>query len=277
MTSVDDSPIADYPAMADLHGKGLVVAGAGQGIGRQTAAALAQSGARVVCCDIRPDLAEQVASEIGGTAWVGDITDRREVDRLATESAALLGKVDGLVDIVGISHYGDAVGIDDEQWQWQFDIVLRHAFLLGQRFGRAMTETGGGTMVFVCSISGLTAAPQTAPYGAAKAALISWIRSLADELGPHGIRVNGVAPGMVWTPRVSGLIGERGRRLVAEATPLKRMAMPSEIASASLFLSTGLSSFITGQTLVVDGGITNNFPYPMAELAKISGVDGSQD
>jgi NAD(P)-dependent dehydrogenase (short-subunit alcohol dehydrogenase family) len=273
MTSVDDSPLADFTAMGDLSGKGFVVAGAGQGIGRQTVAALVQSGARVVCCDILPDLAHEVADEVGGLPWVGDVTVRGEVDRLVAESTTLLGQVDGLVDIVGISHYGDAVDVDDERWQWQFDIVVRHAFLLGQRFGRAMAHAGG-TMVFVCSISGLTAAPQTAPYGAAKAALISWIRSLADELGPHGIRVNGVAPGMVWTPRVSGLIGDRGRRMVAEATPLRRMAVPSEISSAILFLSTDLSSFITGQTIVVDGGITNTFPYPMAALAEISGVSG---
>ena len=272
MTSVDPTPIADFSAMARLSGRNMIVAGAGQGIGRQTAAALAQSGARVVCCDIRADLAHEIAAEIDGIPWVGDLTSRDDVDRLATESAAAAGPISGFVDIIGMAHYGAAIEIDDERWGWQFDIVLRHALLLSQRFGKTMAESTGGTMVFVCSTSGISASPQTAAYGAAKAGLISWIRSLADELGPRGIRVNGVAPGMVWTPRVSGLIGERGRQKVADLTPLRRMAVPAEIASAALFLSCDLSSFITGQTIVIDGGVTNTFAYPMAALAEISGV-----
>ena len=272
MTSIDSTPIPDYPAMLRLDGKGLIVVGAGQGIGRQTAAALAQVGANVLCCDIREDLAHEIAAEIGATPWVGDATRRDDVERLVVDASAALGRIDGFVDIIGISHYSDAIAVDDEHWNWQFDIVLRHAFLLSQLVGRSMQTTGGGTMVFICSVSGYTASPQTAPYGAAKAALMSWIRSIADELGPAGIRANGVAPGMVYTPRVSGLIGEPGRDLVAGLTPLRRMGVPSDIAAAALFLTSDLSSFVTGQTLLVDGGITNTFPYPMAELARMSGV-----
>jgi len=272
VTSIDSSPIPDYSAMLRLDGKGLIVVGAGQGIGRQTAAALAQAGANVMCCDIRGDLAHEIAAEIDATPWVGDATRRDEVERLVSEASAALGRIDGFVDIIGMAHYSDAVAVDDEHWNWQFDIVLRHAFLLSQLVGHSMQATGGGTMVFVCSVSGYTASPQTAPYGAAKAALMSWIRSIADELGPSGIRANGVAPGMVFTPRVSGLIGEPGRALVAGLTPLQRMGVPSDIAAAALFLTSDLSSFVTGQTLLVDGGITNRFPYPMAELAKMSGV-----
>ena len=272
MTSVDQTPLADYTTRHRLDGRGFVVAGAGQGIGRQTAAALVQAGARVICCDIRADLAHEVAAEVDGIPWVGDATSRDDVQRLVEEGTAALGRIDGLVDIIGMAHYGDAVTVDDERLGWQFDIVLRHAILLTQHVGRVMAASGGGTMVFICSTSGLTATPQTAAYGAAKAGLISWIKTVADELGPAGVRVNGVAPGMVWTPRVSGLIGERGRALVDERTPLRRMAEPDDIASAVLFLSTDLSSFVTGQTLVVDGGITNSFPYPMAALAELAGI-----
>jgi NAD(P)-dependent dehydrogenase (short-subunit alcohol dehydrogenase family) len=274
MSSVDDSPLADFGARARLDGRGLLVVGAGQGIGRQTAAALTQAGARVVCCDIRADLAREVAEEVGGTPWVGDVTSRDDVARLVDEAAAVLGRIDGFVDIVGMAHYGDAVAIDDERLAWQFDIVLRHAVLLTQHVGPAMAATGGGTMVFVASTSGLTASPQTAAYGAAKAALISWVRTVADELGPLGIRANAVAPGMVWTPRVSGLIGEQGRAIVDRITPLRRMAVPADIASVALFLSTDLSAFVTGQTVVVDGGIGNAFPYPMTQLAELAGIAG---
>jgi NAD(P)-dependent dehydrogenase (short-subunit alcohol dehydrogenase family) len=270
MTSIDDTPFPDYTSLGRLDGRRFVVAGAGQGIGRQTSAALAQSGASVVCCDIRADLAHEVAEEVDGIPWTGDLTRRDDVERLTAEAAGALGRIDGFVDIIGVSHSDPVLDVTDQWWSWQFDIVLRHAFLLSQHLGQVMARTGGGTMVFICSISGLTAAPQTGPYGAAKAALISWIRSLADELGPLGIRANGVAPGMVWTPRVAGLIGEPGRAVVAGITPLRRMAVPSEIASAVLFLSTGLSAFVTGQTLVVDGGITNTFPYPMDSLLRLA-------
>ena len=225
---LDRTPIPDYDGMCRVDGRTLVVVGAGQGIGRQTAAALAGCGASVVCVDIRAELAHAVAEEVGGSTWVGDVTDRGEVDRLVAEVTARSGRVHGFVDIVGMAHYADALVIDDERWAWQFDIVLRHAFLLSQSFGRAMQSSGGGTMVFVCSISGLVAAPQTAAYGAAKAGLISWIRSLADELGPVGIRVNGVAPGMVWTPRclrpdrrTGPAFGGRGHAPPAHGDPVR--------------------------------------------------------
>src|SRR5438105_2385615 len=96
--------------------------------------------------------------------------------------------------------------------------------------GRAMAESGGGTMVFVASVSGITSAPRHAAYGAAKAALMSWIRSLAVELGPSGVRANAVAPGLVWTPRISQYLGDEGRELNVQNTPLRRIAEPRDIA-----------------------------------------------
>ncbi|MGB8943598.1 MAG: SDR family oxidoreductase, partial [Streptomyces sp.] len=108
----------------------------------------------------------------------------------------------------------------------------------------------------------LTAAPLHAAYGAAKAGLISLVRSAAVEYGPRGVRVNAVAPGVVWTPRVAGLIGEEGRVRNARNAPLDRVAETSDIASALLFFASPLSSYVTGQTLVVDGGVGVKFPYP---------------
>ena len=115
----------------------------------------------------------------------------------------------------------------------------------------------------VASVSGLTSAPRHAAYGAAKAALMSWVRSLAVELGPSGVRANAVAPGVVWTPRVSGMLGDRGRELQSDNAPLRRVAETSDIAAAILFLCCALSSYVTGHTLVVDGGVSAKFPYPM--------------
>lgn len=251
----------DYPALLRLDGRAVLVAGAGQGIGRDTAHALAQCGARVVCLDAEADRAEEVAAEVDGIPLVADIRDRTQVARAVEETVTRAGGLHGLVDIVGMARYAPLLEVTDEDWDWTFDIVLRHAFLLAQHAARAMTD--GGTMVFIASVSGLTTAPLHAPYGAAKAGLVSLVRTAAEELGPRGIRVNAVAPGMVWTPRVAAMVGEEGRARNAAVTPLGRIAETSDIAAAVLFLTCDLSRHITGQTLVVDGGASGRFPYPM--------------
>jgi NAD(P)-dependent dehydrogenase (short-subunit alcohol dehydrogenase family) len=150
---------------------------------------------------------------------------------------------------------------------WEHDIVLRHAWLTMQLFGRAMAADGGGSLAFVASVSGMAGAPLHSSYGAFKAALMALVRSAALELGPHGIRVNAVAPGVVWTPRVSAYLGEPGHRANVDNAPLGRVALPADIAAALLFVSSDLAGYVTGQTLVVDGGVSAKFGYPMPEAA----------
>jgi NAD(P)-dependent dehydrogenase (short-subunit alcohol dehydrogenase family) len=265
VTHTDDTDVPDYPSLVRLDGRRFVVIGAGQGIGRQATHALATCGARVVCVDREGDLAKEIADEVDGIPWVGDVIDRAEVERLFTEAPAELGGLDGVVDIVGMAQYAGLLDIDDELWQWHQDICIRHVFLTMQLGGRVLRDSGGGTMAFVASISGMWAAPQHAAYGAAKAGVIALVRSAAEELGPFNIRVNAVAPGVVWTPRVSAFLGEAGRERNADNAPLRRVALPANIASALLFLSCDLSSYVTGQTLIVDGGVGVKFPYPMPE------------
>jgi len=257
--------VPDYPGLLSLDGRGFVVLGAGQGIGRQASHALASVGARLVCVDKEPDLAREVAQEVGGVAWSGDATRRDEATRLFEEAAVTLGRLRGVVDIIGMARYAGLVDLDDDTWNWHHDIVLRHAFLAVQLGGRTMAASGGGVMAFVASVSGITSAPQHAPYGAAKAGLMSLVRSAAVELGPAAIRVNAVAPGVVWTPRVSKYLGQEGRDRNSANTPLRRVALPADIAAALLFLVSDLSAYVTGQTLVVDGGVGAKFPYPMPE------------
>ena len=165
----------------------------------------------------------------------------------------------------GMARYAGLVDLDDESWDWHFDIVLRHAWLAMQLGAKRMAATGGGSMVFVASVSGITAAPLHAAYGAAKAGLMALVKSAAVELGPSNIRVNAVAPGVVWTPRVSGYLGDEGRARNSENAPLRRVALPEDIASALLFLASDLAGYVTGQTLVVDGGVGAKFPYPMPQ------------
>jgi len=268
VTRSDDSAVPDYLGMLRMDGRGVVVIGAGQGIGRQTSHALAQAGAKVCCVDLDPDLAQDIATEVGGVAWVGNATVRADAERLFGEATGLLAGLGasglhGIVDIVGMARYRNLLDLDDELWDWHHDIVLRHAFLAAQVGGRALRDAGGGVMVFVASASGLTAAPRHAAYGAAKAGLIGLVRSAAVELGPIGIRVNAVAPGLVWTPRVSGYLGEPGKVANAANSPLERVALPQDIAAAIVFLASDLSSYVNGQVLSVDGGVGVKFPYPV--------------
>ena len=264
MTRTDDTEVPDYPSRLRLDGKGFIVLGAGQGIGRQASHALASVGAELVTVDLDPDLAADIAAEVGGTPWSGDATNREDVERLFREAQATFGgKVDGFVDIIGMAQYMGLLDIDDDLWDWHQNIVLRHAYLAMQVGGRCMAETGGGVMTFVASVSGISSAPLHAAYGVAKAGLMSLVRSGAVELGPRNLRINAVAPGMVWTPRVSAYVGEEGRQKNIENTPLRRVALPEDIASALLFLSSDLASYVNEQTLVVDGGVGVKFPYPM--------------
>jgi NAD(P)-dependent dehydrogenase (short-subunit alcohol dehydrogenase family) len=257
-----DSPVPDYPALLRLDERGFVVIGAGQGIGRQTTHALAAAGARTLCVDVDAALADEISSEVAGVPWVGDATRRDDMARLFADADKTLGRIHGVVDIVGMATRYDLLDLDDETWDWQFDIVLRHAMLAMQYGSRAMAATGGGTIVFVASVSGITSAPRHAAYGAAKAGLMSLVRTGAVELGPSAIRVNAVAPGVVWTPRVSAFLGDEGRRRNVVNTPLGRVAQPADIAAAILFFACDLSAYVTGQTLVVDGGVGAKFPYP---------------
>lgn len=266
MTATDDTPVPDYAGMLRLDGRRIVVMGAGQGIGRQTSHALAANGARIVGVDVDENLAREVAEEIGGVPWWGDATKRGEVERLFVDAERELDGVDGVVDIIGISRYHDLIDATDEEWDFHFDMCLRHAFLAMQYGGAALRRAGGGTLTFVASASGLTGAPRHAIYGAAKAGLMALVRSAAVEFGPHGIRTNAVAPGVVWTPRVSSYLGEEGKQRNSANTPLDRVALPSNIASALLFLTSPLADYVNGQVLTVDGGVSAKFPYPMDGL-----------
>ena len=270
MTTADDSPVPDYASLLRLDDKGFMVLGAGQGMGRQTAHALSQVGARVFCVDIDAERAEEVAAEVGGIAYTGDATTRDGMVALVRAGEEALGRIDGFVDIIGMAAWATTLEIDDETWDWQFDVVLRHAYLVSQLAGRRMAATGGGSMVFIASVSGFTSAPNHAAYGAAKAGLMAWMKSLAVELAPAGIRANCVAPGSIFTPRMQATFDAQKIAENNATVPLGAMGEPADIAGAALFLSTPLAKYITGRTIVVDGGVDVKFPYmPLSTDVKI--------
>ncbi|MGA4541740.1 SDR family NAD(P)-dependent oxidoreductase [Uniformispora flossi] len=266
MSRTDDTEVPDFPGRLRLDGKGVIVLGAGQGIGRQACHALAQAGARVLAVDLDADLAHDVAAEVDGIAWAGDASSRPDMTALWAEAQSRLGRVHSVVDIIGMSKYQSLMDCTDDDWEWHQKIVLRHAVLALQLGGEHMARHGGGTFTFVASVSGQTGAPMHAAYGAAKAALVSLVRSAAVELGPSGIRVNAVAPGVVWTPRVSAYLGEAGRASNAANAPVRDVAVPADIAGPLLFLSSDLARYVSGQVLTVDGGVSVKFPYPLPDM-----------
>jgi NAD(P)-dependent dehydrogenase (short-subunit alcohol dehydrogenase family) len=263
MVATDNTPVPDYLDQLRLDGRNYVVLGAGQGMGRQTSHALTQAGAaKVVCVDIDEARAKDIAQEIGvGIPWTGDVTTRADAQRLGEFAEDQLGTIHGLVDIVGMARWASVLEMDDENWNWSHDMNVRHAFLVSQELGRRMVRTGGGTMVFIASVSGLSGAPMHAAYGAAKAGLMAYVQTLAVELGPLGVRANAVAPGVILTPRMEDVYTDEQRAANNAVVPLGRMGRPADIAGAALFLTSDLSSFVSGRTLVVDGAVDAKFPY----------------
>jgi NAD(P)-dependent dehydrogenase (short-subunit alcohol dehydrogenase family) len=246
-----------------LHHKRAVVAGAGYlparaGHGRLTALRLAEAGARVACVDIDEDRARSIVAEIcdaGGEAFpvLADMTDRRQVERAIDEVVVHLGGIDVCVNIIGGAKWEKVEEFSDDDWAWSIQNNLTVVFYLFQTVGRQMMQQGtGGSLVSLSSVDGTAAAMLHAPYGAAKAGVISLTKSFAQEFGRYGIRVNSVAPGNV----VSGNEDQPNNEFAV--SPINPLAAPraGDIANAVLFLSSGLAERITGQTLVVDGGAT---------------------
>ena len=248
-----------------LRGKHAFVAGVGGGIGSACVRALAQAGANVACFDLDATTASTAAALVGagGLALSGDAR-RLDSVQLAFDSAVeKLGPIDIAVDVIGEARWGRTVDLDDTAWDESFDLVLRHFFNLARVAGPHMAERGSGSIVAIASVSGLRSAPLHGPYGAAKAGLMSLVRTLAVELARDHVRVNAVAPGSVLTPRVEALMSEEHRAESAASIPLGRLAAPDDIAHAVAFLASDLASYITGQTIVVDGGATAQFPLSL--------------
>ena len=265
MAQPEQTPVADYANPARLDNRGFVVLGAGQGIGRQTCHALAQSGARVLCVDRESELAEAVAREIDGDAICADVVKRQDMDAVFARASGRFGDAfSGIVDIVGIADVRPLADIDDGAWSRQFDLILRHAYLAMQIGAAAMKA--GGAMVFVSSIAGALSVEDEAVYGTAKAALNHLVRCAAHEFGPRRIRVNAVAPGFVRTPRLLAALDESFWTKLNDYIPLRRAATPADIAKAILFLASDMSTCVTGTILTIDGGVSNVAALPSIPL-----------
>lgn len=263
MMSIDDTPIPHFADMLRMDGRVFVVIGAGQGIGRLVAHGLSQNGATVVCVGRSKVPTERIAEEVGGVAIVADAQERPDMERLFAEVRERFGRLDGILDTVAVGIAGTVMDVTDENFLWQQENVLKHAYLALQLGAPLMRDSGGGSVVFVGSAAGQRAFEGTAmAYSIFKAALDHLGRIGAVDLGPWNIRVNTASLGLTKTPRWKDISAER-LATITPKYPLRRIGESSEAASAILFLLSDMASNVNGVTLVVDGGYSVRSPNPM--------------
>jgi len=238
-------------AFASLEGKTALVTGGSRGIGRAIAVELAQAGASVVLgYRSGAEEAEEVAQETGGRAIQADVSDADEARRLVEEA----GDLDVLVNNAGVTRDGLIARMPDDDWRTVLETNLSGVFYTCRAVARAMMRRRSGSIVNVSSIVGLHGNPGQTNYSASKAGIIGFTKALARELGSRGVRANVVAPGYVDT-RLTDVLPDELKQAMLANTPLGRFGDPADVARAVRFLSSDAAAFITGEVLLVDGGL----------------------
>lgn len=240
----------------ELENKVAIVTGAGQGIGKGIALALAREGAKVVVSDINEEHCNEVVAEIGedkAMTVVCDVADKTAVDNLVAKAQEKFGKLDILVNNAGIYPFKPFADLTEEDWEKVMNVNLKSMFLTSQAAAKVMTN--GGKIVDISSIASLVGFEGLTHYCASKGGVNGFVRALALELAKSNINVNAVAPGAIATPGASGGSDEQKQQTIA-MIPAGRMGEPADIANAVVFFASDKANYITGQILTVDGGWT---------------------
>jgi NAD(P)-dependent dehydrogenase (short-subunit alcohol dehydrogenase family) len=261
-----------------FEGKNVIVTGAGQGIGRAVAERFARDGADVMLIGRRPEPLEQAVREIEATGWrawahPADVSDSTQVEEAVAAAMARWGRIDVLVNNAGIAEEVPFLEIEDAGWDRVIATNLRGAFLMAQRVARKQVEAGGGSIIHIASIDASGGDGPYASYNASKAGLLGLNRTMALELGPHGIRVNCVSPGFTHTDMTESAVPPELMDYLVnrfDRVPMRRLVKPEEIAAACAFLASDDASAITGTDLTVDCGLTAN--WYILETLSASGV-----
>ena len=244
--------------MFDLSGKTALVTGVSGGIGGAIARALHKQGADVAISGRQKDKLEAVATELGSRVHVApcDLADKAAVGRLIDEATAKLGRVDIRVNNAGLTRDNLFMVMKDEQWDEVIAVNLTSTFMLMRAAARSMmrAKSGYGRIINISSVSGIIGNPGQGNYAASKAGMIGMSKSLAREVASRGITVNCIAPGFISTPMTDAL-NEKQVATIKEAIPAQKFGTPADVAWACVYLASGEASYVTGQTLHINGGM----------------------
>lgn len=242
--------------MFDLTGRKALITGATGGIGEEIARALHARGAIVGLHGTRKEKLEALAAELGDRVFIfpANLSDRDEVKALGQKAEAEMGGVDILVNNAGITKDGLFVRMSDEDWDAVIEVNLTAVFRLTRELTHAMMKRRYGRIINITSVVGVTGNPGQANYCASKAGMIGFSKSLAQEIASRNVTVNCVAPGFIESA-MTGKLNDKQKEGILGAIPMKRMGTGAEIASSVVFLASGEASYVTGQTLHVNGGM----------------------
>jgi NAD(P)-dependent dehydrogenase (short-subunit alcohol dehydrogenase family) len=244
-------------------GKVAIITGGGAGIGRAIVDEWTRDGGHAVICDMDPHAAERAAAEVaaaGGQALALtlDVTDLDAIGGMVPATVKRFGGLDVLFNVAGNNMMKNVEEANDEEWRFIVDTNLTSVYRCSHVAIPEIKKRGGGAIVNVASTAGILAENRCAAYSAAKAAVINLSKNMAMDFARHNIRVNALCPGGTYTPRVRGYMARfpAAEKMLTEVCPMQRMAEPHEIAKPAVFLASDDASFITGSTLIVDGGMT---------------------
>jgi 3-oxoacyl-[acyl-carrier protein] reductase len=245
--------------MLRLEGKTAIITGAGRGIGQAIAKKFLLEGARVLLCDIVPDRLEQTVLELAALGevhgLVGDVSRADFCDAVVQKALNAFGEINILINNAGIAVFAPFLELSEEAWDQTLNVNLKSMFLLSQRVAREMVARGGGAIVNMASTNGLLGERDLVAYNASKAGVILLTKTLAIELAEHHIRVNCVAPGLIRTTlAIEGGSNQAFLEDYLQKIPMRRQGTPEEVASLFAYLASDEASFITGETVVIDGG-----------------------
>lgn len=247
----------------DLTGRTAIVTGGSRGIGKEMAEGLAEAGASLVLCARRAEWLDETVTEFRGRGFavesvVCDVSKPAEVEAVVRNAVDRFGGLDVLINNAGVSWGAMPEDMPLEKWQHVLEVNLTGCFLFAQAAGREMLKSGSGSIINIASISGLTSSangPFYAGYVASKAGLIGLTRELAASWGRRGIRVNAIAPGFFHS-RLADAVIDIYERSIQENNVIPRVGLAGELKGVAVFLASDASSYITGQTIAVDGGMT---------------------
>jgi glucose 1-dehydrogenase/3-oxoacyl-[acyl-carrier protein] reductase len=260
----------DIPPIKELFNftdKVVLVTGAGRGIGSGIATRFAEAGAKVVV-NYRTsergaqEVTESIKDKSGEAITIqADVRQREDVERMVSQTTDIFSKLDVLVNNAGVDPLASVLEMSDTDWETVIDSNLRSVHLCTQIAANPMIESGrGGSIINIASIEAENPAPLHSHYNASKGGVLMYTRAAAGELGPHGLRVNAVSPGLIWHPTLEEEWPD-GVTRYRKAAPLGRLGYPADVADACLFLASPAARWITGVNLIVDGGVLTSTVY----------------